>query len=47
MQYRVSKHRRPVFSIPRTAPHKALAEAFISYFHRRDVAALFVSDSGF
>ena len=33
--------------IPRTAPHKELAEAFINYFHRPDVAALFVNDSGF
>ena len=33
--------------IPRAAPHKQLAEAFINYFHRPDVAALFVNDSGF
>ena len=33
--------------IPRKAPHKDLAEAFINYFHRPDVAALFVNDSGF
>jgi spermidine/putrescine-binding protein len=29
------------------APHKALAEAFIDYFHRLDMATLFVNDSGF
>ncbi len=33
--------------IPRTAPHKDLAEAFINYFNRPEVAALFVNDSGF
>jgi spermidine/putrescine transport system permease protein len=33
--------------IPRTAPHKELAEAFIDYCHRPHVAALFVNDSGF
>ncbi|MGD0010471.1 MAG: extracellular solute-binding protein, partial [Terriglobia bacterium] len=33
--------------IPRQALHKELAEAFINYFHRPDVAALFVNDSGF
>jgi spermidine/putrescine transport system permease protein len=33
--------------IPRNAPHKELAEAFINYFHRPEVAALFVNDSGF
>jgi spermidine/putrescine transport system substrate-binding protein len=33
--------------IPRQALHKELAEAFINYFHRPEVAALFVNDSGF
>jgi spermidine/putrescine-binding protein len=33
--------------IPRQALHKKLAEAFINYFHRPEVAALFVNDSGF
>jgi len=33
--------------IPRRAPHKELAQEFINYFHRPDVAALFVNDSGF
>jgi spermidine/putrescine transport system permease protein len=33
--------------IPRAAPHKELAEDFINYFHRPEVAALFVNDSGF
>jgi spermidine/putrescine transport system permease protein len=33
--------------LPRHAPHKELAEAFINYFHRPDVAAVFVNDSGF
>jgi len=33
--------------IPRAAPHKELAEAFIDYCHRPEVAALFVNDSGF
>jgi spermidine/putrescine transport system permease protein len=33
--------------LPRHAPHKELAEDFINYFHRPDVAALFVNDSGF
>jgi spermidine/putrescine transport system substrate-binding protein len=33
--------------IPRQARHKELAEAFINYFHRPEVAALFVNDSGF
>jgi len=33
--------------IPRRAPHKDLAMKFINYFHRPEVAALFVNDSGF
>jgi spermidine/putrescine transport system permease protein len=33
--------------LPRRAPHKELAEAFINYFHRPEVAALFVNDCGF
>jgi len=33
--------------LPRHAPHKELAEAFINYFHRPEVAAVFVNDSGF
>jgi spermidine/putrescine-binding protein len=33
--------------IPRRAPHKDLALEFINYFHRPDVAAMFVNDSGF
>jgi len=33
--------------LPRHAPHPQLAEDFINYFHRPDVAALFVNDCGF
>ena len=33
--------------IPRHAPHPQLAEAFINYFHRPEVAARFVNDCGF
>jgi spermidine/putrescine transport system permease protein len=33
--------------IPRHAPHPQLAEDFINYFHRPEVAALFVNDCGF
>jgi spermidine/putrescine transport system permease protein len=33
--------------LPRRAPHKELAEAFINYFHRPEVAGLFVNDCGF
>jgi len=33
--------------IPRHAPHPRLAEDFINYFHRPEVAALFVNDCGF
>jgi spermidine/putrescine transport system permease protein len=33
--------------IPRSAPHKDLAMEFINYFHRPEVAAMFVDDSGF
>ena len=33
--------------IPRHAPHRKLAEEFINYFHRPEVAALFVNDCGF
>jgi spermidine/putrescine-binding protein len=33
--------------LPRHAPHKELAEEFINYFHRPEVAAVFVNDSGF
>jgi spermidine/putrescine-binding protein len=33
--------------IPRRAHHKELAEAFINYSHREEVAALFVNDSGY
>ncbi len=33
--------------IPRHAPHPRLAEDFINYSHRPDVAARFVNDSGF
>ena len=33
--------------IPRHAPHQKLAEDFINYFHRPEVAARFVNDSGF
>jgi spermidine/putrescine transport system substrate-binding protein len=33
--------------IPRHAPHSQLAEDFINYFHRPEVAALFVNDCGF
>lgn len=33
--------------IPRNAPHKDLAHAFINYFHRPEVASAFINDSGF
>jgi spermidine/putrescine transport system permease protein len=33
--------------IPRHAPHQKLAEDFINYFHRPEVAARFVNDCGF
>jgi spermidine/putrescine transport system permease protein len=33
--------------IPHHAPHPQLAEAFINYFHRPEVAARFVNDCGF
>ena len=33
--------------LPRHAPHKELAEDFINYFHRPEVAAEFVNDCGF
>jgi spermidine/putrescine transport system permease protein len=33
--------------IPRHAPHPGLAEDFINYFHRPEVAARFVNDCGF
>jgi len=33
--------------IPRHAPHPELAAEFINYFHRPDVAAVFVNDCGF
>lgn len=33
--------------VPRTAPHKDLATAFINYFHRPEVAAAFINDCGF
>jgi spermidine/putrescine transport system permease protein len=33
--------------IPRRAPHPALAQDFINYFHRTEVAARFVNDCGF
>ena len=33
--------------IPRNAPHPDLAMEFINYFHRPEVAAEFVNDSGF
>jgi spermidine/putrescine transport system permease protein len=33
--------------IPRHAPHPQLAEDFINYFHRPEVAARFVNDCGF
>ena len=33
--------------IPRKAPHKDLAMAFINYFHRPEVAGMFVNDCGF
>ncbi|MGO8788457.1 MAG: extracellular solute-binding protein [Terriglobia bacterium] len=33
--------------IPRHAPHPRLAEDFINYFHRPEVAARFVNDCGF
>jgi spermidine/putrescine transport system permease protein len=33
--------------IPRNAPHKDLALEFINYFHRPEVASLFINDSGF
>ncbi|MBZ5564616.1 MAG: extracellular solute-binding protein, partial [Acidobacteriia bacterium] len=33
--------------IPRAAPHPELAEEFINYFHRPEVAAEFINDCGF
>ena len=33
--------------VPRHAPHRELAEDFINYFHRPEVAAEFVNDCGF
>jgi len=33
--------------IPLSAPHKDLAHEFINYFHRPEVAAAFINDSGF
>ncbi len=33
--------------IPRNAPHKELAQEFINYFHRPEVASAFINDSGF
>jgi spermidine/putrescine-binding protein len=35
------------FAIPRNAPHAELAQAFINYFHRPEVAAAFINDCGF
>jgi len=35
------------FAIPRNAPHPQLAQAFINYFHRPEVAAAFINDCGF
>ncbi len=33
--------------IPRAAPHPELAEEFVNYFHRPEVAAEFINDCGF
>ncbi len=33
--------------IPRNAPHKELAMDFINYFHRPEVAGMFINDCGF
>jgi spermidine/putrescine transport system permease protein len=35
------------FAIPRNAPHAELAQAFINYFHRPEVAGAFINDCGF